>query len=85
MSGDPEIVEPVGWCIIGEGDIWSASTLEEVKQQVKDDFLAAQFIEDCGWVLAGEETSLLEPDNQEILAFHLALKNKEELPDPEVM
>ena len=76
-SRDPEAKEPVGYCIMGDGRIWVGPTLEYVKSLVAQEHMLAEFVDDCGWILSGEEQALLDPDNQELLLYTLQIKNAE--------
>jgi len=73
-SGNPEVKEPMGYCIMGDGRLFSGPTLDYAKHEVLGEYPMAEFLDDCGWILSGEEEALLEPDNQELLAFTLRLK-----------
>ena len=73
-SKSPEIKDPVGYCILGDGRTWVGPTLDQAKHLVLKDVVVADFLDDCGWILEGEEISLLNPDYQDLLAFNLKLK-----------
>jgi len=74
-SRDPEEEEPVSYCIMGDGKIWTGSTLELAKAAALQDNILVDFIEDCGWVLEGEENFLLEQDYQDILLFTINMNH----------
>ncbi len=73
-DGDPENSEPVDWCIVGNGKLWISIDLEDAKEQVLSEFPTAEFIEDCGWVLSGEEHKLLNRDYEDVFLFELMLR-----------
>ena len=77
-SGDPEIKEPVGYCILGAGEIASGPTLTDAKHKALHKFPSAEFLDDCGWILEGEEDKLLDFDNQDLLAFNIKQKYSEQ-------
>lgn len=74
QSGDPTVKEPVSWCIMGDGSVWSGPTLEYSKQQVLLNYPFAEFIDNCGWILSGEENKLLDKQYRDIIEFGLKLK-----------
>jgi len=76
-SRNPEVKEPVGYCIMGDGRIWIGPTLEYTKAQVSAEHMLAEFVEDCGWILEGEEQALLDPNNQDLLLYALREKHPE--------
>jgi len=76
-SRDSSNKDPVCYCILGEGKIWIGPTLEYAKSQATLENAMCEFIEDCGWILEGEEQALLDIDNQELIAFTLKLRHPE--------
>ena len=77
QSTNPTVKEPVSWCIMGDGKVWSGPTLEYTKQQVLLASPFAEFLEDCGWIFPGEEHKLLEPKYRDTLEFGLKLRGLE--------
>ena len=72
-SGFPEDEEPMGYCVMGEGKLWFGETLDEAQSQAENEYPDAEFLDDCGWVIEGEEESLLNPDYRELLAYNINL------------
>jgi len=68
--------EPVSWCIIGGSRIFTGPTLEYTKKLVQLEFGHIQFIEDCGWILTGEEHKLLDPVCKELMDLTEQLKRQ---------
>lgn len=77
QSTDPSVKEPVSWCIMGDGKVWTGPTLEYAKQQVLLTSPFVEFLDDCGWILPGEESKLLDTQYRDILEFDLRLRGLE--------
>jgi len=76
-SGDPEIKDPISYCAMGEdGMLVSAITLEQLKMRISLDNSNSEFMEGCGWILAGEEQKLLSSECSDILKFWLLLREE---------
>lgn len=74
-SGNPEDKSPVRYCIVGDGKIFADKNSEELRQKILASFPEAEFLDNCGWILSGEERDLLEPDNYELLRFNIKLRH----------
>lgn len=56
--------EPLNYCISGDDRLFIGPALSYCKDEVLFEYPAAEFIEDCGWVLMGEEDMLLDVEMQ---------------------
>lgn len=80
-DGKPDNEKPIDYCITDLNRIWISVDLEDAKSQVLYDWPDAIFIDNCGWLLSGEEEKLLDRQFEEIFLFELmsreAKKSKE--------
>ena len=79
-SGAVDEKEPIGWCIMGAGILFYGDTLEEAKQEARVGTLQpnAEFLENCGWVVQGEEEKLLDDQYADLLLFNIRQRLKAE-------
>jgi hypothetical protein len=57
-SGDPEIKEAVGYCVVGEGELFVGDTQLEAEELALDIFPDAEILDSCGWILPHETEEL---------------------------
>lgn len=81
VNKNPEISKPIGWVIVGEGDLYMDENLDKLKQDISNQYPDVEFVDDCGWVLEEEEYSLMNLDNEDVLSFNLQRK----ITEPEYM
>ena len=75
MDGNLENKKLIGHCAMSEdGVIINGETMEELEVHIKFRDPNPEIIENCGWVLQGEQQKLLDPKNADTLRFNLAAR-----------